>query len=147
MKLLAFFLFLLLNISSVKPSEQSVATGSIHVTVKGLKSKKGQVGFLLFTNKDGFPSDYTKAYKQVLIPITGDQLTYVFTDVPVGKYAVSVMHDENMNKKLDTNFMGIPKEGYGVSNNAVGSLGPPKFEDAAFMLKEGSYTTEITMTY
>jgi uncharacterized protein (DUF2141 family) len=46
------------------------------------------------------------------------------------------VHDENDNKKMDTNFIGIPKEDFGCSNNATGFMGPPKYEDAKFMLEE-----------
>jgi len=150
MKLL-LFIFLILTGLSPKPvtvnESDSIAAGSIQIKVSGLKNKNGQLGILVFTTKDGFPSDWQKAYKQILIPITGANAEYMFTDLPYGKYAVSVMHDENMNKKLDTNFIGIPKEGYGVSNNATGSMGPPKFEDAAFILDKNIFSTDIKVNY
>ena len=60
----------------------------------------------------------------------------IFKNLPRGEYAVSFVHDENDNKKMDTNFLGIPKEDYGCSNNATGFMGPPKYEDAKFMLEE-----------
>ncbi len=59
-----------------------------------------------------------------------------FKNIPKGEYAVSFVHDENDNKKMDTNFFGIPKEDYGCSNNARGFMGPPKYEDAKFQLIE-----------
>lgn len=123
------------------------STGSIRISVSGLKNKEGQLGILIFTNKEGFPSDWQKAYKQILIPVSGDKAEYTFTDLPYGRYAVSVMHDENKNKKLDTNFIGIPKEGHGVSNNATSSMGPPKFEDAAFTLDRSIIEMEIKVNY
>jgi uncharacterized protein (DUF2141 family) len=58
----------------------------------------------------------------------------IFKDIPKGEYAVSFVHDENDNKKMDTNFIGIPKEDFGCSNNATGVMGPPKYEDAKFQL-------------
>jgi uncharacterized protein (DUF2141 family) len=123
------------------------STGSVQVKVSGLKNKNGQLGISLYASKEGFPSDWQKAYKQILIPVSGDKMEYTFTDLPYGKYAVSVLHDENKNKKLDANFLGIPKEGYGASNNATGTMGPPKFEDAAIALDRGMITTEIKMNY
>jgi len=150
MKSLLFGFFILTGLSP-KPAtvneSDSIVAGSIQIKVSGLKNKNGQLGILVFITKDGFPSDWKKAFKQVLIPITGSSAEYTFTDLPYGKYAVSVMHDENMNKKLDTNFIGIPKEGYGVSNNVTGSMGPPKFEDAAFTLDKNIFSTDIKVNY
>jgi len=149
MKLLILICFILTAISSPTDVNRLEATsnGSIQIKVSGLKNTSGQLGILIFTSKEGFPSDWQKAYKQILIPITGDKAAYTFIDLPYGKYAVSVMHDENKNKKLDTNFIGIPKEGYGVSNNATGSMGPPKFEDAAFNLDRDIISTDIKVNY
>ncbi len=58
------------------------------------------------------------------------------TALPNGKYAVSAVYDENSNEEMDTNFMGIPTENYGFSNDARGRFGPPKLEDQLFELNE-----------
>jgi len=63
--------------------------------------------------------------------------------VPLGTYAVTVYHDVNDNQKLDTNWIGIPKEPVAISNNAKGRLGPPKWKDASFELREA--TQELTV--
>lgn len=128
-------------------SSEENDTGSIRVKLTGIKSSKGQVGILVFTKKDGFPSDWEKAYMQILIPANGGEMEHTFTGLPFGNYAVSVMHDENQNNKLDTNMLGMPKEGYGVSNNVVGNLSAPKYEDAAFTLQQEQYLTEIKLKY
>jgi uncharacterized protein (DUF2141 family) len=60
------------------------------------------------------------------------EITVVLEEVPAGEYAVSVFHDENSNRKLDTGAFGIPLEKTGFSNNAKGHMGPPKYEDAKF---------------
>jgi uncharacterized protein (DUF2141 family) len=70
-----------------------------------------------------------------------------FTGLRPGTYAISVFHDENSNGKLDTNFLGIPKEGVGASNDAKGHFGPPKFADAAFQFPGGHLELKIAMTY
>lgn len=57
-----------------------------------------------------------------------------FNKLPAGVYAVSAFFDKNNNGKLDTNFLGIPKEPIAVSNNAKGIFGPPRFKDAKFRL-------------
>ncbi|MNC95537.1 hypothetical protein D3C83_126870 [compost metagenome] len=65
-----------------------------------------------------------------------------------GSYAIAVLHDENENFKMDTSIIGIPKEGYGVSNNVKGRFGPPKFADARFRVTEASsMTIRIELIY
>jgi len=64
-----------------------------------------------------------------------------------GFYAVSVFHDENMNQKLDKNFVGVPKEGYGASNNPKKKMGPPSFEETKFQLSGMEQSLEIKLMY
>jgi len=82
-----------------------------------------------------------------VISVTGATMEHVFDGLQPGRYAVAIIHDENSNKRLDTNFMGIPKEGYGVSNNIVNMFGPPGFDESSFSLKDGVFTTEIKVNY
>jgi len=80
-----------------------------------------------------YNSDATFMKKHVAsrtVKASGNDVTVVFENLKPGHYAVSTFHDENDNEKLDTNFFGIPKELYGFSNNAKGSLGPPSFDKA-----------------
>ena len=55
------------------------------------------------------------------------------------------MHDENRNGKLDTNFLGIPKEGVGASNNPKSRFGPPSFEESMFVLDCPELSKEIRL--
>jgi len=64
-----------------------------------------------------------------------------------GKYALSFIHDENENKKLDTNLIGVSKEGFGYSRDAMGKFGPPKFDDAALIVPIGSATVVMHVRY
>ena len=61
--------------------------------------------------------------------------TAIFKNIARGMYAISVFHDKNDNKKMDTNFVGIPKEPTGMSNGAKAFFGPPKYKDAKFMVE------------
>ena len=54
--------------------------------------------------------------------------------LPYGEYAISLFVDFNGNKKLDKNFLGIPKEQYGFSNNVMGKMSPPTFDQAKFAI-------------
>jgi uncharacterized protein (DUF2141 family) len=71
----------------------------------------------------------------------------VFDKLPQGTYAVSVIHDENMNGKLDFDSMGMPVEGYGASNNPEKRMGPPNPAETIFSLKQPQVTTEIKLIY
>lgn len=69
-----------------------------------------------------------------------------FDGLPRGAYAVAVVHDENGNHRLDT-LAGIPREGYGFSNNAPVRFGPPKFAAARFDLGGDANRQQIKMRY
>lgn len=87
-----------------------------------------------------------KVVKQLAITIQNLRAEYVFADIPSGKYSIRLFHDENNNRKMDTNLMGIPKEGYGFSNNAKGTFGPPAYEKTLFDC-DTNKTLEIQLTY
>ena len=54
--------------------------------------------------------------------------------IPHGEYAISLFVDSNGNKKIDKNFLGIPKEQYGFSNNVMGRMSAPSFDQAKFVV-------------
>jgi uncharacterized protein (DUF2141 family) len=122
----------LLKLLVVASFSQSANSGELQVEVAGLKSDVGQVVLTLHDNADSFPTKPEQAIKTLKSKILGSQARVKFQDVLNGTYAIAVYHDENSNNELDSNFLGIPKEGVGVSNNAKGKFGPPKFEDAKF---------------
>ena len=117
--------------------------GKIVIYITNIRSNDGVIAITIFKGSEGFPSDGTKAYKKLIVPVAGGKATAVFNDIPYGEYAAIYMHDENKNGKMDFNFIHIPKEGYGASNDAKASMGPPKYEDAKFTLKQN--TLELTL--
>ena len=119
----------------------------IHVDVVGLRNNKGQVLCFLFSSAIGFPKNDDKAVAQYAAKISNRQASCEFSGIAPGTYAVSAFHDENSNGKLDTNFMGIPREGVAASNDARGRLGPPKFNDAAFQVSDDRVNLRITIAY
>jgi uncharacterized protein (DUF2141 family) len=126
---------------------QQTIGNEIRVDVGGLRSGKGQVMCALYSSADGFAKDGGKALANTSSRISNGQAVCSFNNMVPGTYAVAIIHDENSNGKLDTNFMGIPKEGVGASNNAKGHFGPPKFQDAAFQFSGGHLAIKIAMTY
>ncbi len=125
---------------SVKAFSQS----TIEVTVANIKEVKGTIRVALFTESEDFPNN--KPIKGQIVKTTGKTMKVVFENVPDGTYAASVIHDENENEKLDTGFMGIPKEGFGFSRDAMGTFGPPKFKEAAFTSPATKAVT-VTLKY
>jgi uncharacterized protein (DUF2141 family) len=110
-------------------------TGRVDVNVGTLRNTKGWLGCRLYSAPAGFPKEPTQRQQQKAI--TGPTVLCSFEGVPAGTYAVSVMHDENANGKLDQNFLGIPTEGYGVSNNHTHALSAPTWDESRFEVKDG----------
>lgn len=101
------------------------------VRVGGLAEPLGQVGCTLFAGPAGFPMDSSPA-RVIWQPADAKGVSCRFNDLPEGRYAVSIGHDVNGNRKVDTNLFGIPTEQWGVSNNVRPSLRAPRFDEAAF---------------
>jgi uncharacterized protein (DUF2141 family) len=119
----------------------------IHVEIAGLHNDEGQVLCSLFSSAVDFPKRTDKAVAHARSEISHGHAYCEFPGIAAGTYAVSVFHDENSNGRLDTNLMGIPREGVGASNNAKGHLGPPKFEAAAIRFSGGRLDLKITINY
>ncbi len=108
--------------------------GEIILTVEGIKKHEGDIIVALFINKHSFLKEDFKSW---YFPVNGlATMEIKLDDIPYGKYAISIIHDKNSNKKLDTNFLGIPSESYGFSNNPFSKFGPPSFEKASFVINE-----------
>ena len=129
------------------PQTQSPQSNVIHVEIQGLRNDTGQVVCALYSSSEGFPKKSDKALAHVNSSIAHNQAVCEFSGMAPGTYAVSVFHDENSNGKLETNFMWIPREGVGASNDAMGHLGPPKFDAAAFHFLGARMSLTIKINY
>lgn len=110
--------------------------------VEGLKEAKGEIRIAVFNSEDS----YTKVpLYAVVLPVKGREIEWKVPNLPFGEYAIAVYHDKNKNGKLDTNFLGIPKENYGFSNNARGRFGPASWQEAKFSIQEKSTIHEIVI--
>ena len=128
---------------------QTTGTATFTVHVTGARNAKGKIRVALFRDGKGFPNDASQAVHTQAADIDPQTLSAqgVFANLPAGVYAVSVFHDENMNQKLDKNFMGVPKEGYGASNNPKKKMGPPNFDETKFELGGTGQFVEIKLMY
>ena len=108
---------------------------TVSVEVVGLTSAKGHVECVLWASPSGFPRDTARGLVKTRAPeIRGGRAVCTFRGVPAGRFAVTMMHDENENGRVDTNFMGIPVETYGFSRNPTPFMRAPRFDEAAFVV-------------
>jgi uncharacterized protein (DUF2141 family) len=112
------------------------------VNVENISSNKGLVIASIHNSYKDFPKT---PFKKVFSKISNGKSQIVFSDLHHGEYAITVIHDENGNKKMDFNIIHIPKEDAAASNNAKGFMGPPKFSDAVFELKDEIIIQNIRM--
>jgi len=129
--LFAILLIALVSLSFSKKNESF----SLTVTVNSLRNSDGEILFLLY-NEDGTIPDKnrSKYYKKLSGNIVSRTATITFDNLPQGKYAINIIHDENSNGKIDMGFL-LPKEGIGFSNfKKLNILNRPSFSKASFIL-------------
>ena len=110
----------------------SESLSTVLIEVSGFKNTRGTLNCRLFTKAADFPDG--EGIVTLRVPITGPNTSCSFLNVEPGNYAIAVVHDENGNGKLDKNFVGVPSEGYGVSNNKTYALSAPKWNESNFTL-------------
>ena len=131
--------------------------GELRVTIEGIRSVRGTVLIGLYDSPESFEKAVEASGKQGFL-IDPDRFgavalranaamksAVVFSNLEPGRYAAVAFHDENGNGKLDKNFLGVPAEPYGFSNNAEGFLSPPSFDDAAMVLGDGDRAIRIAL--
>jgi uncharacterized protein (DUF2141 family) len=128
------------SLVAIAASTSSAAEVVIRIT--GLSEPLGQVGCSLFAGPAGFPKDSSGA-RQLWQAADAKGVTCRFNDVPEGTYAISIGHDVNGNKRVDTNFVGMPTEQWGASNNARPNMRTPRFDEAMF--KVAADTKEVVI--
>jgi len=112
---------------------------SLTIEIIGLRNNDGQV-FIELSNEKG------EKIMGITQKFVDSKCAIIIKNLTPGKYAFKYFHDENKNNILDLNWIGIPKEGFGFSNNAKGTFGPPSFEKTIFEVK-GNNTLKLTPTY
>ncbi|MBE9044170.1 DUF2141 domain-containing protein [Pleurocapsales cyanobacterium LEGE 10410] len=126
--------------------ENSAST--LTVTVSGLQHQNSQICLRVFANERGFPLDDRGEVHSECTETTKNSVTMKIPNLQPGTYAVAVVDDLNRDYQLNRNSLGIPQEGFGISNNPQVSIatGLPKFDDASFLLQENQ-AIEIAMKY
>ena len=110
-------------------------TYTLTIVVEGMDSNVGNLGVLVFNNEKGWPEDRTAALKDISEPAQQGTQTMKIPGLPPGNYAVALIHDVNQNHKLEKNWIGQPKEQWGLSNNPHATIKAPPMSKALFELK------------
>jgi uncharacterized protein (DUF2141 family) len=144
----AFFFALLAPSRSLHTSAAPASQPDAKLTVRvvGLRNHKGQLIFGVFDQPDGFPNVEGKSKNWQVKSIDADSVTFT-CELPPGRYGASVLHDENKNNQMDKNGVGIPTEGYGVTNNPKPKLRAATFKEALFTLPPEGATLTISVQY
>ncbi len=139
-RLLSILILFSLGFStSIGAAEEEDQGATLQVRVEAIQDRKGEIGIALFENKKGYPTHIEHAYEPAWIPMEKGMQTaeHTFEGLPAGDYAVSVLHDENGNRKLERSTLGFPKEGVGFSNDQKVKLSAPDYDDCKFFISEG----------
>jgi uncharacterized protein (DUF2141 family) len=148
--MLQFFLtFMLLFSANRSPLSESAGpaadpTVSITLVITNIPKVEGVMRVALFNKAEGF-RDENFAVRKEPFPVKSLRESFTFKDLPPGRYAAAIYHDTNNNGKLDTNFLGIPTESYGFSNNVMGTFGPPSYQEASFEVLSGNRVVSIKL--
>jgi len=144
-------LLLPLLVSAILPltlTAQSKMGTHLTIDVQLTQKAHGELAYLVFASPSGFPGDRDKALRHGFLPIPSNaQHLRIDTDLPPGIYAVAVYEDLNGNHNLDHNFIGIPREPVGASNNPSARFGPPHFDECSFYLGDTAQTITITLVH
>jgi uncharacterized protein (DUF2141 family) len=144
MKLFMPMLLFLLTAVSAEAQQNDGIT--VYIKIEGFKSEGGLCRLLLFEGKKGFPDSSENAALMLSGSIQKKSAEFSFKMRP-GIYAIAVLHDENLNGKMDKTWYGKPVEGFGSSNNPKVGSGPPGFEESSASVDENNNHFNIKLNY
>ena len=120
----------------------AVSADTLTIVVTNVQSSTGTVMVQVLASEEQFKGEgQVAAFAEAAVE---GEMRFQTANLPKGEYAFRVMHDENDNGRLDSNFVGMPKEPWAFSNNAMGNFGPAKWKDAKFVL-DGETTQTIKL--
>ena len=122
----------------------SATASSISFNIEGVNSNNGKLFVALYKGEEGYESGNPVKYDA--IPAKEGTVSVIFNDVEQGEYAIQVFHDENNDGKMGKNFIGMPTEGYGFSNNAQPNYGPASYNDMKFTVEKAGTTVNNNTT-
>ena len=147
MKTFLLILFLHIGWHVVDTFQIKSDTCSLTVNVTGLRNNKGHVLFALYNADGSLPDEYYENfYRLNTAEIINHSSKFTFENLPAGRYAVNILHDEDKNGKIKKGVI-LPKEGIGFSNfEKIGPLNKPNYKKASFVV-EGQKDIGIEIIY
>jgi uncharacterized protein (DUF2141 family) len=139
-------LFSALALASVVFAAGEASAARIVVTISGLKSNEGGIYVGLYATPSKFLNGTQVDAMKKVAASTGP-ITIVFDNLAPGTYAVGAFHDENNNNQLDRNFLGLPTEGYALSNGVRAVTSKPTFQQAAFTVGNAGAAVSLQIRY
>ncbi len=125
----------------VGTSISSVQAGELVVHITGMQGKSGQIMVQLFDSETAWSEE--SSLRNAALDFKEGRATWTVADLPEGQYGIRSYHDKNSNNQLDTNFLGIPRERFGFSNNAKAGMGPPGWQAVRFSIDSAPREIEI----
>jgi len=116
-----------------------------NLVVSHLENKSGKLYIGWYNSQENYKNNKNPVFTKVVEVKNQAEISIPFDNIPEGKYAISIFLDENGNKKMDTNFLGIPKEKYGFSNNVIPATRAASYEEAVFEINKNSKTISIRL--
>lgn len=123
---------------------KGLAQSKVSVDISNFRSSRGVCHVCLYDNVAGYEGDAGKPFSCKKIKVNNKKAHVVFEQVPSGTYAIMTFHDANSNNKMDTNFLGIPVEGYGASKNNLPFAAAPTFNANRFEV-ENNKTVHLSI--
>lgn len=118
---------------------------NLTITIPNVKNDQGLIQIGIYDNKENFPKE-GEEFMLIIQPADAPVFRHTIENLAPGDYAVALMHDENADGVCNLNFFGIPKEGYGFSNNVIPRLSAPSFESARISMTQNKNIT-INLIY
>ncbi|WP_020527497.1 DUF2141 domain-containing protein [Flexithrix dorotheae] len=141
MKSLIFGILFLVS-SGFSPVQINPGEHELQLVIKEIKQQSGKIMIAVYNEEDTY---LDIMYKAISVPVDSNILKINISELPAGYYAISIFHDVNDNDELDKNFIGIPKEPFGFSNNVLGKFGPPSFANAKVKVGSGQEPVVIEL--
>ena len=124
----------------------SVDKGSFKITISGIRNSKGKISVGIYNKKENFPKE-NAVYKNIEGKISDGKCTLLVDNLPIGFYSIVLLHDENENKVMDYNWIGIPQEGFGFSRNPNVKFRAPTFDETKIELNKTMEEVNVMMKY
>jgi uncharacterized protein (DUF2141 family) len=144
MKILPAIIVFFIISSSTSVNSAYTQNATLTVKINGIRNLSGNIQIGLYNDADKFP-DVGGEYKKFTFKVTATTMQYTIS-IPSGTYALALFHDENSDGECNTNWLGIPEEGYGFSNNVEPVISAPSFDETKITVSSNS-TISINLIY